>query len=329
MPKISDVITYYKNLGRTVILSESNADSTVSKPRNLEEAESHNLTFAGTKYASNLIEALRSSASPIIIVDESLLKIPKELESFEDKSFILSPNPKADLITYCQVYLGFQSAPEKEHKHPSANISSQSQIGQNVHIGPGVVIEDDVTIGDYSRIGANTVIKQGTRIGEKVEIGSCNVIGGTGFGYSKPEGSNEYEQFPHYGNVIIKDRVHIGNNTCIDRGSLSDTVLEEAVKVDNLVHIAHNVKIGKNSLIIACTMIAGSVEIGEDTWVAPSSTIINGIQIGDRATIGLASTVTKHVDNDLIVTGSPAMDIQDFRKIRAHQKQIIQQSGDS
>ncbi len=328
MPQIKDVIEEFKSLGRRVILNSDEADNSISAPRNISEADNTNITFIGAKFKDTFLDQIQNSGASVIIVDENLLGDEASVLP-EGKSYILSPNPKADLIAYCKKYLDFQATPEQENIHPSAQISPNATIGKNVQIGPGVVVEDKVNIGDYSSIGANTVIKNNTSIGAFVEIGSCNVIGGTGFGYSKPEGSNEYEQFPHYGGVIIKDRVHIGNNTCIDRGSLSDTVLHEAVKVDNLVHIAHNVKIGKNSLVIACSMIAGSVEIGEDTWVAPSSTVINGITIGSRATIGLASTVTKSVGDDMIVTGSPAMDLKDFRKIRAHQKEIIQQSNDS
>jgi UDP-3-O-[3-hydroxymyristoyl] glucosamine N-acyltransferase len=120
--------------------------------------------------------------------------------------------------------------------------------------------------------------------------------------------------------------VHIGNNTCIDRGSLSDTILYEGVKVDNLVHIAHNVKIGKNSLIIAQSMIAGSVTIGENCWIAPSSCIRNAVKIGNQVTIGLASTVTKNVPDNSTVLGSPALPIEEFVKLRKIQKKYLEEN---
>ena len=117
--------------------------------------------------------------------------------------------------------------------------------------------------------------------------------------------------------------MHIGNNTCIDRGSLKDTVIGEGVKIDNLVHIAHNVNIGKNSLIIACSMIAGSVDIGENSWVAPSSTIRNAITIGKNTTIGLASTVVKSVPDNTTVIGNPAIARDDFLLLRKQQKEYL------
>ena len=142
------------------------------------------------------------------------------------------------------------------------------------------------------------------------------MLGGDGFGYVKNEATQEYELFPHLGGVVIEDHVHIGNNTCIDRGSLKDTIIHQGVKIDNLVHIAHNVTVGKNSLIIACSMIAGSVVIGENCWVAPSSSVRNGIYIGDNTTIGLGSVVTKSVGADETIAGNPAVPLAELIKLR-------------
>ena len=154
---------------------------------------------------------------------------------------------------------------------------------------------------------------------------SNSVIGGVGFGYAQDELTKQYVRFPHYGRVIIHNNVSIGNNTCIDRGSLSDTIMHDGVKIDNLVHIAHNVKIGKNTLIIANAMIAGSVIIGENCWIAPSSCIRNGITIGDNVTVGLASTVTKNIGSSQTVMGSPAVSIEDFLKLREQQKFFLKE----
>ena len=143
----------------------------------------------------------------------------------------------------------------------------------------------------------------------------------------KNEATQEYELFPHLGGLVIEDHVHLGNNTCIDRGSLKDTIIHQGVKIDNLVHIAHNVTIGKNSLIIACSMIAGSVVIGENCWVAPSSSVRNGIYIGDNTTIGLGSVVTKSVGADETVAGNPAVPLAELIKLRQlHTAQLAENS---
>ena len=111
---------------------------------------------------------------------------------------------------------------------------------------------------------------------------------------------------PHIGNVHLKENVEVGNNVCIDRAVMGSTLLSENVKVDNLVHIAHGVKIGKNSLIIANSMIAGSVEIGENVWVSPSSSIRQKLIIENDALIGMGAVVVKNVEPSSVVAGNPA-----------------------
>ena len=174
-----------------------------------------------------------------------------------------------------------------------------------VSIGPNVVIEKGCEIGQNVVIGANTVIKSDTIIHDNCTIGSNCTIGGVGFGYELNE-NNEYELMPHIGNVLIFSNVEIGNNVCIDKAVMGSTIIGEHVKIDNLVHIAHGVEIGRNSLIIANAMIAGSVKIGKNVWVAPSSSIRQKLEIGNDSMIGLGSVVVKDVNINTIVAGNPA-----------------------
>jgi UDP-3-O-[3-hydroxymyristoyl] glucosamine N-acyltransferase len=194
---------------------------------------------------------------------------------------------------------------------PSAIIHQSAKIGQNVFVGENVVIEEGVIIGDNVIINHNTTILYDTIIGNSVVIGCNNTIGGIGFGYEKNE-EGEFELIPHIGNVILEDFVEIGNNTCIDRAVLGSTILRKNVKVDNLVHIAHGVDVGENSMVIANAMVAGSVKIGRNSWIAPSVSILNQKKIGDNVTVGLSAVVLKDVADDLTVTGSPAEDIKEF-----------------
>jgi UDP-3-O-[3-hydroxymyristoyl] glucosamine N-acyltransferase len=195
-------------------------------------------------------------------------------------------------------------------------ISSSAQINENVifnpkevHIGNNVVIENGVTLGKNVTIQHNTVIKAHTLIGNHVTIGCNCTIGGVGFGYEKNE-DGQYTLIPHIGNVVLEDHVEIGNNVCIDRAVLESTLLRKNVKVDNLVHIAHGVEIGANSLIIANAMIAGSVKIGENTWIAPSSSIIQKTTVGNDVIVGLGSVVLKNVEDGSVVAGVPARKIE-------------------
>lgn len=180
-----------------------------------------------------------------------------------------------------------------------------SPLGKNPSIGNNVVIEENCQIGDNVSILHNSVILSDTIIGDNVTIGSNNTIGGIGFGYEKNE-NGFFELIPHVGNVVICNNVDIGNNTCIDRAVLGSTYIGNNVKIDNLVHIAHGVEIGENSVVIANSMIAGSVKVGENVWIAPSSSVLNKLNIGKNSLVGLGSVVIRDVDSNNIVAGSPA-----------------------
>ncbi|HNQ12371.1 MAG TPA: UDP-3-O-(3-hydroxymyristoyl)glucosamine N-acyltransferase [Bacteroidia bacterium] len=287
-------------------------------PRAIELCDEHNISMITSKYKDQVMDLLSASACRLIIIPESLL--PNDFKA-DGKAFLLHDKPKEILIQYCKSFLGFGALSKTEDIHASAVIEKGAKIGLNVVIGAHTFISSDSEVGDHCMIGANTVIKNAT-IANRVMIGSNNTIGENGFGYTK-DAKGESELFPHYGRVVIEDDVHIGNNTCIDRGSLSDTHIMKGVKIDNLVHIAHNVVIGQNSFIIACSMIAGSVVIGENCWVAPSSSIRNALNIGKNATIGIASTVVKNVEAGTIVLGNPAMKMDDFVKLRKQQNDLI------
>lgn len=154
-------------------------------------------------------------------------------------------------------------------------------------------------------IGRGAVIDyRFTEIGSGTRIGPNCSIGQPGFGYEIIDG--EPTHFPHVGRVLIGDNVHIGANVTIDRGTLSDTVIEDGVKIDNLVHIAHNVVVRRNAFVIAGAMLGGSCDIGEDAWIAPHAVIKEGVRIGKRVVVGLGAVVLKDVEDDAVVAGVPA-----------------------
>lgn len=229
-------------------------------------------------------------------------------ENFKNEELLLTlipvENPRLSFSKILQHYFVDQPTYGEIAKsatiHPS--VSYQKEV---VSIGANVVIENDCTIGRNVTIGPNTVIKSHTIIEDNCLIGCNCTIGGVGFGYEQNE-DNEYELLPHIGNVHLKSGVEIGNNVCIDRAVMGSTLLSENVKIDNLVHIAHGVQIGKNSLIIANAMIAGSVLIGENVWVAPSASVRQKLEIGNNSLVGLGAVVVKNVDSNAIVAGNPA-----------------------
>ena len=146
-------------------------------------------------------------------------------------------------------------------------------------------------------------------IGQRVRIGPGSRVGFDGFGYERNE-DGTWEHFPHRGRVIIGDDVEIGANTCIDRGTLGDTVIGNGTKIDNLVHIAHNAVIGEDCIIVCLVCIAGGVRIGDNSWIAPGSIIRDGIKIGKGVVVGMGAIVTKDVRDGVIVIGNPAREME-------------------
>lgn len=225
----------------------------------------------------------------------------------ESATFVFTDNPRR----YFQRVLACFFAPARRaaFRSPSAHVASSVTMGEDVYLGHNVVIEADCVIGDGCTIGHNSVLYAGTKLGRDVTIGANCSIGGAGFGYEKNE-AGEFELFPHVGDVVIKDRVEIGSNTCVDRGGLGSTVLEENVKIDNLVHVAHNVHVGANSLVIANVMLGGSTRIGPGSWVSPSATILNRLTLGAHSVIGLGAVVIRDVGEGQVVVGNPARELQ-------------------
>jgi len=263
-------------------------------------SSANNLTWCNDKNIGQL-ESLQKGT--VIISQASLTKLKANHGLSGAVNYIIVENPRNTFKTILSNFF----APEVEAPkiEASASIAYGVKVAKSNYIGKNVVLEKNVVLGEHVRIGHNTVLHAGTIVKSNVNIGCNCTIGGVGFGYEKNE-IGENEVMPHIGNVTIGHNVDVGNNTCIDRAVLGSTEIGDNVKIDNLVHIAHGVTIGKNSLIIAQSMIAGSVKIGENVWVAPSSSIIQKVEIGDNATIGLGSVVLKDVKENSTVVGVPA-----------------------
>lgn len=204
---------------------------------------------------------------------------------------------------------------------PDVSIGPFAVLGRNVRLGArcrlaeGVSLGDGVVVGDDTTIGPGAVCYRGSRIGNRVVLKAGAVIGGNGFGYLSD--AKGHVRIPHVGGCILEDDVEVGSNTCIDRGSIEDTVVGRGTKVDNLVQIGHNVQIGERCLIMAGVGIAGSTRLGNDVILAGHVGVTDHLIIGDRSRIAAKSAVFGDVPIGASMSGHPARAHRQFLRAQA------------
>ena len=195
--------------------------------------------------------------------------------------------------------------------HPYAVIGSEVCIGRGTTIESGVHIGEGTTIGDHCLIGPNVVLYRHTHLGHRVRIHGGSVIGGDGFGYVFDQG--RYVKVPQVGNVIIEDDVEIGCNVCVDRSTVGSTLIKRGTKIDNLVQIAHNDRIGEHVIMTGQVGLSGSVTVGNYAVFGGKAGVLDHITIGERVQVGAASLVTKSIPAGEAVWGCPARPIRNTK----------------
>jgi len=221
------------------------------------------------------------------------------------------------------------SVGENIYRGAFSYIGNNCKIGKNVKIYPHVYIGDNVIIGDNAIIYSGVKIYSSTIIGNFCTIQSGAVIGSDGFGFA-PQPNGTYKTIPQVGNVIIGNHVDIGANTVVDCATMGSTVIQDGVKLDNLIQVAHNVEIGKNTVIAAQAGISGSTKVGENCMIGGQVGIVGHITLADKTNIGAQSGVAKSVTKSgIALLGSPAFDytshlksVTVFKKLPELQKRI-------
>lgn len=282
----------------------------ISNTASFEAAETDHITFAGDSRYISMIDDTRAGA---VIVPEVAGDLPGNI--------IYSSNPRADFVKLSALF----NPPAKieDSIHPSAVIGKNYTCGEQLMIKPGVVIGDGVSLGSRVVLHPNVVIGDGVTIGSDVTlypnvtildnciigssviIHSGTVIGSDGYGFV-PEGAN-YSKITHHGIVRIGDNVELGANNTIDRATYGETRIKNGVKTDNQVHVAHNVVVGENTLLVAQVGIAGSTIIGDHAILAGKAGIAGHLKIGNNAVIGPGAGILKSVEDNKVVSGVPGM----------------------
>ena len=306
----------------------------ITAPEQLELASTSEISFIGNKKYEKFWDASKACAA---VVNEDI-----SIEPGENRAFIKVKN--ADLAMSQVLELFAPPTPLfSTDIHPTANIDSTavigngsrigagSYIGPKVQLGENVTIYPNVTILDECTIGKNTVIWSGAVVRERCHMGNdCIIhpnatIGADGFGF-RPDPQRGLVKIPQIGNVVLGNNVEIGANTCVDRGKFSSTVLGNGCKIDNLIQIGHNSKLGQFCIMAGQSGLAGSVTLGNGVMIGGSASITDHVTIGDGAIIGGGSGVTKDVPAGVTLLGYPAIDARDALRQWAILKRLVNES---
>lgn len=308
---------------------EGNPEIEVSKLSKIEEGGPESLSFlANPKYTqfiyttkasivivNKVFKAEKEINSTLIRVEDAYKSFSKLLEYYNqvkmNKTGIESPVFISKSAIYGDnIYIG-----------AFAYLGENIKIGNNTKIYPNVYIGDNVVIGDNVILYSGAKIYSDTLIGNNCIIHSSAILGADGFGFT-PNEQGEFIKVPQTGNVIIEDNVDIGAATSIDRATLGSTIIRKGVKLDNHIQIAHNVEIGRNTVIAAQTGIAGSTKIGENCMIGGQVGIVGHITIGNNVKIQAQSGIGRNLKDNETLQGSPALPYSDYNKSYVHFKNL-------
>lgn len=312
---------------------KGNGSETVNMLAKIQDAKKGQITFlANPKYeqfiyttqASAVIVnkdfvAKKPVASNLILVDDAYISFTSLLEEYHklmsfQKTGIEQPSYVGENIV----------AGENIYRGAFSYIGNNVRIGKNVKIYPHVFIGDDTVIGDNTILHPHVKLYAGSTVGSFCEIHAGTVIGSDGFGFA-PQEDGTYKAIPQMGNVIIEDHVSIGANTVIDCATLAgdSTIIRQGVKLDNLIQVAHNVEIGRNTVMAAQSGISGSTKVGDNCVIAGQVGVSGHIVIANKTSIGAQAGILKSISKEgQQIIGAPAFDVKEFYRAYAVFKQL-------
>ncbi|MBM96777.1 MAG: UDP-3-O-(3-hydroxymyristoyl)glucosamine N-acyltransferase [Oceanospirillaceae bacterium] len=306
---------------------QGSGDTLITGLAALPDAVEGDISFLSNSGYQAMLESSKATAVVVREQDAALVKC----------AAVVVKDP---YLAYAKLSQWFDNRPAPEVGiHSSATIHPSACLGQNVSVGANVVIGRNVVLGDNTEIGPGCFVGDNTRIGQdgllnpnvtvfhdviigdRVRILSSTVIGGDGFGYAPDRGG--WERIAQLGGVVIGNDVSIGANTCIDRGALGDTIIGDNVILDNLIQIAHNVKVGSGTAMAGCVGIAGSTEVGKNCMLAGGVGLAGHIKIADGVQIMGMTLVTNSIDEPgVYASGMPHLPVKQWRRNATRFKQL-------
>ncbi|MFQ5609753.1 MAG: UDP-3-O-(3-hydroxymyristoyl)glucosamine N-acyltransferase [Woeseiaceae bacterium] len=325
--RVSDIIENFPKLLR---LLRGDTETEISRPRPPSAPETGCILFLNER---RLIEdAVRSPASVLVVSDADA---GDEALEGASQTLLQSPNPELALALVAQAFFPvtvYKQEFDSSRIHPSAVISESARISGDAIVGPNAVIgssvrigaaciiganatvEADAVIGEGSHIHANVFIAHGTVIGKNCEIHPMTSLGTEGYGYAHDEQFNHYRHV-HYGRLVIEDDVHVGAGVTIDRGHLVDSVIGRGTKIDNHCHLAHNIQVGKNCLMVAAFIAAGTVVIGDNNVFGGRTGISDHITVGDNMQFTALTSIFKDINEPgKTFGGHPVQPVNEYLK---------------
>ena len=286
----------------TSLIGDGNA--IVDNLKTIQDANDSSLSFvANQKYS----KYLSSSKALAFIVH------PNTIDGIDEGNYLVTDDP---YLAFAKASSLFSSNLIKQNigsVHPTATVFPETNLGKNVVIGPNVYIGPNCSIGDFSSIRANSSLVSDVQVGSNTHVHNGAVLGSDGFGYAPSK--DGYIKIEQLGSLIIGSNIEIGAGCTIDRGALGDTHIHDGVKLDNQVHIAHNVELGSHSAIAACCAIAGSTVIGKNFKMGGLSGVLGHLNIADNVTVGAHTLITKSIKESGEYIGiMPAQKPKDWAK---------------
>lgn len=312
-----------------------NTNTIITGPEQLEYASDSQITFIGNKKYIKLWESSKACAA---IINEDIV-----LEPGDNRALIKVKNADISMAELLELFIDETPVFEMEI-HPSAVIHATAKIGDGCKIGAGCYIGKEVTIGndtliypnvtilDNTSIGSNSIIWSGTVIRERCVVGSYCIlhpnvsIGADGFGFRPSPDGKGLLKIPHIGNVVIGNGVEIGANSCVDRGKFSATIVGDGCKIDNLIQIGHNSRMGRCCIMAGASGLAGSVTLGDGVVIGGGACISDHVTLGNGVQVGGMSGVINNFPDGAKLMGYPAIDARDAMKQWVILRKLVKES---